>query len=177
MAVTIVATVGSASANSFVTLAEAATYVESRLNATAWESTATTDEKNRALVEATRWLTVLGWYGARVDTTQALSWPRSWAPDPDSPNLAYNYFATTVVPQRVKDATCELAFQFVKAGTTDVAALDANAGVIEKTVDVLTTRWNGFQRPTGLSAYPSVTRLIQPLLDSAPAGAMRVGRA
>lgn len=177
MAVTIVATVGSASANSFVTLAEAATYMESRLNGSTWETDASTDTKNRALVEATRWLSVLPWQGARVDSTQALSWPRAWAPDPDSPNLAYDYFATDAIPVRVKDATCELAFQFVKAGTTDVAALDPSTGVIEKTVDVLTTKWNGFQRPTGLSAYPSVMRLIQPLLTAASAAQMRVVRA
>ena len=177
MAVTIVATVGSASANSFVTLAEAATYAETRLNASTWETDATTDTKNRALVEATRWLSVLHWQGARVDSTQALSWPRAWAPNPDSPNLAFNYYDTDVIPQRVKDATCELAFQFVKAGTTDLAALDPSVGVIEKTIDVITTRWNGFQKPSGLSAYPSVLRLIKPLLDGVSANQLRVSRA
>lgn len=178
MAVAIVATVGSASANSFITLAEAATYMESRLNGSTWETDASTDTKNRALVEATRVLSLLPWQGTRVDTTQVLSWPRSWAPNPDVTWFAWNYFETTVIPQRVKDATAELAFQFVKSGTTDVAAADSNAGVVEKTVDVLTTRWDGWARPAAMQErYPSVWRHIGALLGSVAGNATRVVRA
>ena len=162
MAVVIVATVGSASANSFATLAEATSYMEARLNSTLWDA-ATTDSQNRALVEATRELSAKTWNGNRVDEIQALSWPRDWAVDPDSPTA--DFYDTTLVPQRVKDAAVELAFQFVKAGTTDVAALDPNIGTIEKTVDVLTTRYaEPYARAKGLERYPSVMRYIRPLL-------------
>jgi len=170
MAVTIVATVGGASANSFLTLAEAQTYMDSRLNESAWES-ATTDNQNRALVEATRALNVLPWKGSNVDTTQALNWPRQWAINPDVVFFAWSYYATNEIPQRVKDATAELALQFIKAGTTDVAALDPNLGVIEKTVDVITTRWQPWQKPSGLARFPSVMRFIKPLLEGSGAGA------
>jgi hypothetical protein len=162
MAITIIATAGSASANSFVTLAEAASYMEGRLNATSWETTATTDQKNRALVEATRELSNKTYIGERADTTQALAWPRQMAHDPDSPNA--DFYASTVVPQRVKDATCELAFQFIKAGSTDVAALDANYAVKRKRIDVIETEYDNFQRKDGLARYPSVLRFIKPLL-------------
>jgi hypothetical protein len=164
MAVTIDATVGGASSNSFTTLAEANTYMESRLNASSWETDATDDEKNRALVEATRELSVMHWLGERTDGTQALSWPRQWAHDPDSP--IQDYYATTVIPQRVKDATMELALQFVKNGTTDVAALDPQSGIKRKKIDVIETEYDTARRPVGLNAYPSVTRHIKPLLTS-----------
>lgn len=168
MAITIVATAGSASANSFVTEAEAIAYVATRLNASAWTTVTgatCTETEKAALIESTRELSAMGWKGQRTDSTQILSWPRQWVENPDSPNGAWDFYASTDIPQRVKDATCELALQFVKAGTTDLAAVDPNAGVIEKTVDVLTTRWDGYRKPTSLlGRFPSVARSIRPLL-------------
>lgn len=161
MAVTIDATVGGASANSFVLLTEMTTYMEGRLNSSSFDD-ASTDNQNRALVEATRWLSALSWRGDRVTDTQALAWPRQWAYDPDNP--AQTYYDTDEVPQRVKDATMELAFQFLKAGTTDIAGLDAQAGIRRKKIDVIETEYDTVRRPTGMQAYPSVLRTIRPLL-------------
>lgn len=162
MAVTIVATSGSASANSFVTLAEANTYMEARLNSTLWDA-ATDDSKNRSLVEATRELCNLTWQGYAADDSQALVWPREWVTDPDSPTL--DYYESTEIPTRLKNATCELAFQFIKAGTTDVAALDSTDGVVRKKVDVLETEYaEPWARSRGLNRYPRVMAFIRPLL-------------
>ena len=163
MAVTITATAGSASANSFVTLSEADSFMEGRLNASTWETDAGDDDKNRALVEATRQLSRLKWIGNRSDSTQILSWPRQWAIDPDSP--FQDYFSTATVPQRVKDATMELAFQYIKAGTTDVAALDAKHNVKVSKLDVLVTEYvEPWARAKGLARYPSVLQHIRALL-------------
>jgi hypothetical protein len=160
---TLVATAGSASANSFATVSEGDTYCDTRLNASAWTGETDDDEKARALIEATRELNVLTYVGYTVTETQALVWPRDYATDPDSPTL--DYFKNTVIPQRVKDATMELALQFLIAGTTDLAALDATQGVIRKRVDVLETEWaTPYLRPTGLKRFPRVWALVQPLL-------------
>jgi hypothetical protein len=162
MAVTIDATVGGATANSYVTLASANSYMEGRLNATTWDD-ATDDEKNRALVEATHELEVQPWDGTRVTTTQALAWPRQWVVNPDDPN--YNDYSTTVIPSRVTTAQMELAFQFIKSGTTDVAALDPTDGIIRKKVDVLETEYSEHGRLVrGLRRYPRVWEHIEPLL-------------
>lgn len=167
MAITIDATVGGASANSYVTLAEADSYMEGRLNASAWETDATTDNKNRALAEATRWLTAATWLGYRVDDTQALSWPRAWVIDPDDPNA--DYFAQTVVPERVKRATYELALEFIKAGTTDIAAIDSTIDIKRKKIDVLETEYyDRGVRANGLAKYPAATREIAPMLAGSP---------
>ena len=163
MPVAIVATVGSASANSFVTLAETTTYMSGRLNSTLWDA-ATTDSQNRALVEATREISVQNYTGRRSDTVQALSWPRWAAPNPDSP-VGF-LFDTNIVPQRVKDATMELANQFIVAGTTDIASLDPTIGVRLSKVDVLETEY--FEpgvRARGLKRFPRVWEYIAPLLE------------
>jgi hypothetical protein len=155
-----VATPGSASANSYCTEAEADAYMEARLNSSLWTGT---EPKKQALVEAQRELTALSYCGLRVDTTQALAWPRQWALNPDDPN--YGYYDTTVVPQRLKDAQAELAFQFLKAGTTDVAALPPTVGVVQKVIDVLSTTYSEYSQPTGLARYPRVLAFLRPLLE------------
>jgi hypothetical protein len=121
MAITIDATVGGAAANSYVTLAEMVSYMEGRLNSTSFDS-ATTDNQNRALAEATRELSALSWAGVRTDDTQALAWPRDLVRNPDDPN--YDYIDSDVIPERIKRATYELAFQFLKAGTRDIVSQD-----------------------------------------------------
>lgn len=167
MAVSIDNTVGGSAANSFVSLAEAETYMESRLNASLWDA-ASTDSKNRALVEATRELGTCGWCGGSASSTQALPWPRQWAPNPDDPYG--QYYTTDEVPQRVKDAQMELAFQFIKAGATDVAAIDSLDNVVTKQVDVLSTTYDPHLKKRGLQRFPRVWGLIAPLLDGAGSG-------
>jgi hypothetical protein len=169
MAVTIVATVGSASANSYVTQAEATAYLEGRLNSAAWTD-ASTGDKDIALVEAFRELNTRAYQGRRVSSTQAGQWPRQWVVDPDSPTL--DYVSPTAIPQRVKDAQCELALEFLKAGTTDVAAGISDDGVQTKTVDVLSTTYFGpSERPRGLARYPRVLALLSPFFAGASGSA------
>ena len=161
MALTIVETVGSASANSFVSEAEADAYLEARPNSSTWTGTTA---KQQALISATRQLSMLSWQGTRVDSTQALAWPRQWVIDADAP-WGNQYFSTTAIPTWLKDATCELAFEVLRAGTTDIFALPSTEGVIEKTVDVLTTRYaEPFAQKQGLQRYPLVWQLIRPYL-------------
>jgi hypothetical protein len=162
VALTIVATAGSASANSFVTLAEAETYMEGRGNKATWTAAADAD-KNIALVEATRDIDAMDFIGYVAESTQSLAWPRQWAVDPDDPSQ--NYYATNEIPTRVKDATSELAFQYIKAGTTDVAAIDSKTNVKRKKVDVLETEYFApSETPTGLARYPRVLTWLRPLL-------------
>ncbi len=241
MPLVIDATVGGASSNSFVTLAGAQAYMDSRLNVDAWTGTATdetitvvapgaltgatsvpvaplpialeigdlitfgtaqvvviaaaaavddqaitvetllfdllagteatvsganTANQKIALVEATRELSAKLWVGSKSNTAQALAWPRIFATDPDISWSGTPYFASDIIPQRIKDATSELALQFLKGGTTDIASLDSTYNVKVKTVDVLTTEYfEPQQRAIGLNRYPSVMRFIAPLLE------------
>ena len=102
MAATITATLSSASANSYVTLAEANTYFETVPDSSTWTNK-TDDQKNRALIEATRWIDSFVYFGDRCDQGQALKFPRN------------NYqvdgveLACSKIPSGIKYAQYELA--------------------------------------------------------------------
>lgn len=121
MAVTITATVGSATANSYQTLADAQAIIDGLIeddDITAWAS-ATTDQKNRALFTATVRIDRERFLGARVTDTQALQWPRTGVRKPDTYINTYatgfpfristDYFTDTEVPDQVKKAQAILA--------------------------------------------------------------------
>lgn len=185
MAITITATVGSATANSYCTETEAINYAAQRLNLpSTWVSvtgTSCTETEKKALIEAQRQLTNMTWAATRTDSVQVLAWPQQYALNPDAPNvtgltdIADLYFDDDEVPTRVKNAQIELAFEFLRAGTVDVAGDDANAGVIEETVGPLTTRWESHARATGMQKYPRVIDYIGPMLAST-SGTLAVAR-
>jgi hypothetical protein len=99
---TINATLSSASANSYVTLADANSYFETVPNSATWTDK-TDDQKNRALISATRWIDSLNFYGDRCNADQALKWPRN---NYDVDNIT---LSCSVIPSQIKYATYELA--------------------------------------------------------------------
>lgn len=108
---TLTTTIGSASANSYVSLSDAVTFFESWLNADAWDAADDTS-REKALVMAAKQLQRENWVGVRVDDVQALAWPRYNAPKIDVDGFAFGstyYYETTEIPQEVKDAQCLLA--------------------------------------------------------------------
>jgi hypothetical protein len=77
----------------------------------------------------------------------------------------------------VKDATCELALEFLKAGTTDIAAQDTKQNVIQKTIGPISTTYSDpSQRAVGLARYPRVMALLAPLLDGIGSNQVRLTR-
>ena len=117
MAATIVATLKSATANSYVTLAEADTYFETVPDSTTWDNK-TDDQKKRALISATRWIDSLNFYGDRCDEDQALKWPRNNY-EVDDVELA-----CTAIPKNIKYAEYELA----RALANETDAITGNKG-------------------------------------------------
>lgn len=113
MSVTIDATAGGASANSYATLAEAETYFEERLHTTVWDA-ATGDAKKAALVWARKLIDDrIQWAGTIADTAQALRWPRSGVVNPDGVSIE-----STEIPQFLKDAQAELAALLIASDRT-----------------------------------------------------------
>jgi hypothetical protein len=121
MAITIDATVGGASANSYLTLAAAQALIDGMVendDVTAW-ATATTDQKNRALYSATQRLDRERYLGARATDTQALQWPRTGVRKPDTYINTYSigfpfkittdYFTDTEIPVQIQQAQVVLA--------------------------------------------------------------------
>jgi hypothetical protein len=114
MPTAILATVGDAAANSYITVAEGDAYAADVLPTPAW-TTATADNKIRALLAATARLDELEWIGGRTDTTtpQALAWPREGAA------CGEKDYDDDVVPIEVKRGTFELANLLLKDVTVD----------------------------------------------------------
>ena len=117
MEATINATVKDAYANSYVTLSEANTYFETVPDSSTWTNK-TDDQKNRALISATRWIDSFVFYGDRCDDGQALKFPRN------------NYqvdgveLACSTIPINIKYAQYELA----RALANDSEAMTGNVG-------------------------------------------------
>lgn len=166
---TLNATVGSASANSYVNVTEVSAYFDDRLNAAIWIS-ADGDDRTRALLTAVKRLERENWLGSRVDSTQALSWPRSDVEKIDSPSgsgigYGYGYFSgelylTTEIPQQIKDAQCELALSLLsgygQSGGSTVKSFSA---------DGFSVSFGETRSETSLPE--SVLRLIAPLIRGA----------
>ena len=121
MAVTIDATAGGASANSYITLSEANTFVEAMISSTdvaKWD-TGTDDTRNRALAAAAQRLDRERFIGAKATDTQSMQWPRTGVRKPDTYVNTYatgfpfriseDYFTDTEIPDQIKRAQIELA--------------------------------------------------------------------
>ena len=121
MAVTIDATAGGASANSYITLSEANDYVEAMVlgtDAAKWDS-GNEDSRNRALTAATQRLDSERFLGAKATDTQALEWPRTGVRKPSTYINTYatgfpfrisdDFFTDTEIPSQIKHAQIVLA--------------------------------------------------------------------
>lgn len=105
MALTIVATPGSATANSYCTVAEATAYNDAHVSGSTW-SDADPEDQKRALMTATRQLDAyLSWSGVASTDAQALAWPRTGMIDP----ITEDVIGEDAIPQRLKNATAEQA--------------------------------------------------------------------
>ena len=121
MAATIDATIKGANANSYVTLTEANSYFETVSSSSTWTDK-TDDQKNRSLIESTRWIDTLVFYGDRCDSGQALKFPRN------------NYqvdgveLSCSTIPQNIKYAQFELARALANdtGAITDTTGKDGN---------------------------------------------------
>lgn len=108
---TIIATSGAANANSYVTLAEANTYMESRLHKDAWDDEGS-GEKEAALIWAGRIIDrTIRYSGTKSSSTQSMAWPRDGLTDDSGASV-------TTVPQIIKDLQVEMAFLLLSTDRT-----------------------------------------------------------
>lgn len=103
-------TIGGASADSYISVADADTYHGNNLNVTDWTGASSSD-KEKALKMATRLLDErIDWNGSKYTEAQALRWPRSNVNDRDGYSVS-----TSEIPTDVTNATAEFA-KFLIAG-------------------------------------------------------------
>ena len=121
MAISIVTTVGSATANSYLSLVDPQSLIDGLIeddDVTAWAS-ATTDQKNRALYTSAQRIDRERFLGARATDTQSMQWPRTGVRKPDTYINTYatgfpfrittDYFTDTEIPDQLKKAQAVLA--------------------------------------------------------------------
>lgn len=138
MAVELVTITGSAAANSYVSLDEAADYFETRLNSEAWDAADDTMQ-TAALLTAMRLFSRLPWIGAPLTTTQALHFPATGIrPVEQEVDDGFNqgasgggiydlfrrkFWPVTEIPQPIKDGLCELVLALLQDDSYTDAAL------------------------------------------------------
>lgn len=142
---------GLATAQSYISVADAATYLAAKGDTT-WAA-ATDASREAALVRATAYLDgAYGqrWPGSRSLSTQALDWPRSYAWDRDG-------YGLTGVPQAVKNATCEAAvLELAEAG---VLSKKAEGGLKSIKIGSIEKTWTGSSAPASM-AYPAIRQAL-----------------
>lgn len=153
--------IGSPTADSYITLADADAWHAARGN-TLW-ATMMDVEREQALRRATDYIEqVYGirWAGFRNSTTQTLSWPRSLVPMKDAAGYGQwqAYWPTDAVPDLVRHAAALLAF---KAGAADLAP-DLGAPVASKTVGPIAVTYHQGTRQT--TKFRAIDDMLAPLL-------------
>ena len=152
MAATINATVKDANANSYVTLTEANTYFETVPDSSTWTNK-TDDQKNRALISATRWIDSFVYYGDRCDDGQALKFPRN------------NYqvdgveLACSTIPVNIKYAQYELARALANDSEAMTGNVETDGNIEEVKLGDIQVKYNIQSQGTGsvnnvLDKYP-----------------------
>tara|TARA_Y100000310_G_scaffold160700_1_gene160534 strand:- start:1261 stop:1764 length:504 start_codon:yes stop_codon:yes gene_type:complete len=103
---------GLSTANTYISLADAETYFEGRLNITDWDG-ATDANKNIALAMSAALLDdYFKFEGHKTTQEQALSWPRY------DIHIDGFHIPSTTIPQRLKDACAEYAMWLLRSDRT-----------------------------------------------------------
>lgn len=136
----------------YVTIEEAQTYFNGRLNTEAWDD-ASTQNQTKALTMATKAIDKLNFAGYKASATQELQFPRG---------------TDLVIPEDIKEATCELALRLLDG--IDVDREIENTRILENGASSINTTYNGnIVQEHVLAGIPSPTawKLLIPYLRDA----------
>lgn len=149
---------GKADAESFISVADATTYLTSRGNTT-WAALASDAIREQCLRRATDYMEQAyrnRWAGYRVSSTQSLSWPRAWVPMEDVDYIA-TYYPNDEVPMLVANACAELALR----ASTSTLLSDQSQGVITETVGPLSVTYDKYSSQS--PRYVPVDAMLSPM--------------
>ncbi len=136
-AIIIDATISGTATNSYLTLAEVNTLIHQKPFHSLWDDIADDEEKNAALIYATRTLSALRWKGEITSQTQKQAFPRSSLYDNDN-----RLYADTLYPEWLTVACAELAYyiatedRYADSGTEGFSKIKIS--VIELEIDTAT---------------------------------------
>lgn len=143
---------GLSTAESYISVADAGTR-HTNLGNTAW--TGTDAVKESALRRATQYMLQAyrgNWQGTRMNSTQALDWPRAWV------SVDGYAVATNIVPTEVANACADLALRALSA---DLNA-DLSPPVIREKVGPIETEYAAYGPER--TRYPAIDMMLAPYL-------------
>lgn len=151
---------GLSTAESYISVADADTYVAAYHGADATWDGASDTAKEVAARQATQYLDGIGrWKGVKEFSTQALDWPRQFAYD--ETNTAYDG-----VPTKLEQATAEVMFLIV-TGETITETVTRGGQTKREKVDVIEVEY--MDGASFQPSYPTVSRLLADLVISGAA--------
>lgn len=163
------ATVGSTTANSYVTLEEANTYFADRVHADKWDAFV---DKEALLITSSQMLDwYFKWKGVKVNDAQSMKWPRMGAIRRDG-----SVIDDTIIPPEVKVAVYELALSSIEADRTDDFSL---FGLEQVKAGSLMVKASGSQKTsTAKEAIPEkVSKILSDLYVKGSFNVVRLMRA
>lgn len=145
-------------ANAYLSVAEADSYFQAR-NTPKW-TTRNTPDKERAILYATAFLdSNFYWLGHIKRLEQALGWPRILVYDKDNRTVS-----SDSVPQRVKDAVCELALEGLDKPLSP--SLARGGAVKRQKVSSLEIEY--FERASSDRTFPIIRQILRGLYKESP---------
>lgn len=140
------ATIGGATANSYITQDNAQLYFDDRLDTDLWELAIVEDNADAALMMACARIDALEFAGYPSSSAQALQWPRTGLTTRNGVTIP-----STTIPTEIQAAQCELAlalladpglslagdltaFEQVSLGTLSVTPKSGSAGMLPQTI-------------------------------------------
>ena len=148
---------GLATAESYISVADADTYIAAFKGANTTWDVASDSAKEIAARQATQYIDgVYNWKGEIYASAQALDWPR---------NYVYNDrgLMETGVPTKLEQATAEVMYLII-TGTTINVNVDRGKQTVKEKVDVIEVEYESgaSQQPS----FPEVNRLLADLVVS-----------
>lgn len=150
--------------NTYVTLAEANTYLADSVRAAAWDFL-DDGTKAQCLITATRIFQKQAWSGEKTNPAQALFFPATGLTDKQGLSVD-----SSVVPQQVKDAECEFAFDLSQDSSLETSG---GTGSNVQSLGAGSARISYFRPTGGVDGTgsprfgPDVLELIGPFLGGA----------
>lgn len=140
--------------NSYLEVADADAYFADRLHTTAWDG-ATAGDKSASLIQATKAIEANNFLGYRTVDSQKLSFPR------EGIRVDNILIDSTIVPQDIKNATCEYAILMLQEDYTAPDDLEAFSEVAVGSIRIKTN-----ESKSGKSVPPAVGSLLSKYKDT-----------
>ncbi len=102
--------------SAYLSVDDATTYFNTKLNNRVWLNASPTKRQN-SLYEATKLIDALNYAGNKADPSQELEFPRV-----GDPSIRFTPVPDAVVPQRIQDACCEIAYELLDGFDPNIEA-------------------------------------------------------